>query len=208
MTDNTNDSGTFLITLARPNPENADALAQYSEEAPSLGMQYGMQLIAQFKVVDQIFGEHHAAIVSVVQFPDANAITGMFESEAYQPLIALREQAFTSIHYYISTPDQSLTIDNTEDKTYLLVTATPADKASLGEYQQHMRPMAASYGAQPIINIPIASTYLGEHPSALLSITEFPEPDSIRNFFGADEYQPFLPLREKALSHLNLYIAQ
>lgn len=208
MTDQTITTGAMLITLAIPNTDNPNALAEYTEKAPQLGIARGMQPIKQFKVVDQIFGEHQTAIVSVVLFPSVEAITDMFEADEYQLLIALREEAFKSISYYISAPDQSLTLDDTAGKTYLLVKAQPGDPASLKEYQQNLGSMAAGYGAQPITTIPLASMYLGDHPAAFLNITEFPDADAVRNFFGADEYQPFLPLREKALVNLNLYIAQ
>ncbi len=205
MTDNT---GTFLITLAVPNQNDPDALNEYTTKAPKLAMDYGLQSVVQFSIVDQIFGEHQTAIVSVVKFPSEEDIVNMFESEAYQPLLALRDRAFESISYYISPPEQSLSLGDTDGKTYLLVMAVPGDKQALGEYQQNLRPMAAQYGAQPLANVPIASMYIGEHPSAFLNITEFPDADSIRSFFGADDYQPFLPLREKALLNLNLYIGQ
>ena len=96
-----------------------------------------------------------------------------------------------------------------EKTVLLLILALPSpdDKEALQQYQQGAGPLSAKHGGKVLGKIAIAENFVGENPAAFLSIAEFPSDQAIKDFFNDEAYQSLIPLREKALSSLNLYLA-
>lgn len=197
-----------LVTLVLPNPQEQKAMGYYAKESGQLGQQYGATIVARFAVHEQLHGKRPTAIVGIATFPDINSIKDMFASDEYQALIPYREKALKAVNLYISQPIGSVNIKIDPEKSYLLTMAVPANKEALGQYQQSVGPIAGQYDARPLANIAIAETFLGDSPAAFLSIAEFTDAEAIKDFFNDDAYQPLIPLRDEALSDLNLYIAK
>ena len=200
-------SEVILITLAQPNPEEQEALMHYLTESLEVGKKYNAEIISRFDVMEHLIGNRPSFIVGVAKLDSAETVKAMFESEEYKVLIPYREKAFKSINLYISHPNQSVAIEKDSEKAYQIVMGVPSDKEALGQYQQGAGPIAGKLGARPVAKVAIAETYMGDSPAAFMSIAEFANADDIKSFFSDEAYQPLVPLRDKALNELNVYIA-
>ena len=195
-----------LITLATPDPAEQETMAYYAKASFELAQEYGVEVLVRSGVSEHLHGNRPTAIVGIAAFPDAETIKALFNSKAYQALIPHREKALKAVNLYISQPIKLPPIQVEENKAYLVTMAVPANKESLMQYQQGAGSIAGKYGAQPVANIPLAETFLGDSPAAFLSIAAFPDAEAIKGFFADDAYQPLIPLRDEALNKLNLYV--
>ncbi len=197
----------LLITLAAPNPAEMKAMGKYSQASGALAQQYDAKIIARFGVKEQIFGDIPAAIIGVAEFPSTEAIKELFGSLDYQKLIPLRDKALNAMNLYISPPDQSLASIEGGERSLLITLAAPVDMGALQQYQQGAGPLFAKHGGKGVAKISIAENFIGDTPAAFLSIAEFPSDQAIKDFFNDQAYQALIPLRDKALGSLNLYLA-
>ena len=98
---------TVLIVNARPNPDNQTALEAYKNQSMILFKAAGAKPLKKFKVKESLIGEQTPSLISMLEFPSEEVLKNVFESEAYQRLIPLREQAFLELNAFVS---QSLTL--------------------------------------------------------------------------------------------------
>jgi uncharacterized protein (DUF1330 family) len=90
-----------LIATAVPNPENMADMKAYMEQAGPLFAALGASPPKRMKVQEVVAGDA-AAIVLVMDFPDRDAVSAMFASEAYQALIPVRSRGFRSMNIWIA----------------------------------------------------------------------------------------------------------
>jgi uncharacterized protein (DUF1330 family) len=75
------------------NVKNNDRWAEYRSKVPQTLVQWGGELLFRGRRAEVLTGEHPYVDTVVIRFPDAKSITGWYNSEAYQALIPIREQA-------------------------------------------------------------------------------------------------------------------
>ncbi|MCO4746121.1 MAG: DUF1330 domain-containing protein [Proteobacteria bacterium] len=92
-----------LIATAIPNPENMDAMKTYMQKAGPLFDALGAGPANRLKVSEVVAGDG-TAIVLVMDFPDRDKLSAMFESDSYQALIPARSGGFKSINIWIAEP--------------------------------------------------------------------------------------------------------
>ncbi|MEM7126790.1 MAG: DUF1330 domain-containing protein [Chloroflexota bacterium] len=199
----------LLITLAAPNPDEQAAAGQYGRESGTLTSQYGANVITRLAITEKIHGDGPAALLGIAEFPSADSIRALFSSDEYKKLIPVRDKAMRSVNLYISQPDQSVENVGGLGKSLLITMAAPNpdEKDALGQYQQGAGPLAGKYGAKPLANVGIAEQIHGDSPAAFVSIAEFPDDDSVKGFFNDEDYQKLIPVRDRALRAINLYLA-
>lgn len=94
---------TLMIVNAVLNPEEKEAFTYYSEQSASLFKNAGAKLIGKYKIAENIVGDKKLQVVIVMEFPNSQAITNVFESEAYKTLLPFRDKAFTDLNAYIGS---------------------------------------------------------------------------------------------------------
>jgi uncharacterized protein (DUF1330 family) len=92
-----------LIATAIPNPENMADMKAYMEKANPLLQSMGASAPRRMKVGEVVAGQG-TAIVLVMDFPDREKLSAMFESDAYKALIPVRSRGFKSINIWIAGP--------------------------------------------------------------------------------------------------------
>ena len=75
------------------NVKDNDRWAEYRSKVPQTLVQWGGELLFRGRRAEVLTGEHSYVDTVVIRFPDARSITGWYNSEAYQALIPIREQA-------------------------------------------------------------------------------------------------------------------
>ncbi len=83
-------SAFMIVTITVKNPEK---LQQYIAKVQKVSAQYGAELLHRGKIGRALSGhdkDHDLAVV--VRFPSIEKIDAWYDSEEYQPLIALREE--------------------------------------------------------------------------------------------------------------------
>ncbi len=200
----------LLVTSAVPNPNGQEALAEYGKGSGALIGQSGGKPVARFTVTEQLYGDTPAAFISIAEFPSGEVARDFFNSAEYQALVPARDQALSSVNIYFSQPGLSAENIGGSGKSILIIVAAPNpnEKEALGQYQQGAGPLFGKYGGKPVANISIAEQFHGDSPAAFVSIIEFPNDEAVKGVFGDEEYQKLIPLRDKALSSLNLYFVK
>lgn len=77
---------------ARLRVKNPDALASYSKRAATIVGKFGGKLLFKGGADDILIGAIDLPNLAVFEFPDQDAITAFYNSDAYQALAAIREE--------------------------------------------------------------------------------------------------------------------
>jgi uncharacterized protein (DUF1330 family) len=72
---------------------DADKWAEYRSRVPGTLAPWNAELVFRGKQVEVLSGQHDYTDTVVIRFPDQESLSGWFNSDAYQALIPLREQA-------------------------------------------------------------------------------------------------------------------
>ncbi len=81
------------LMVSRIKVKDPAKLKQYLQDVQKVAAPYGAEMVFRGKRDKTIAGDDDNAMVVVVKFPDAASIDNLFSSEAYQPLVVLREEA-------------------------------------------------------------------------------------------------------------------
>ena len=73
--------------------KDAEKWAEYRGKVPASLARWGGEAILRGRRFAVLSGEHPHTDTVVIRFPDANAVTNWYGSQAYQALIPIREQA-------------------------------------------------------------------------------------------------------------------
>ena len=88
---------TTLIVNATPNPNEAEALAYYSEYAGAILKAHGGNLIGKYTIYETITEKALETNIMMMEFEDDTIIEALTSGEDYQKLIPYRDKAFTQI---------------------------------------------------------------------------------------------------------------
>ncbi|OJJ20399.1 hypothetical protein BKI52_18240 [marine bacterium AO1-C] len=92
---------TLMIVNAVLNPEEKEAFTYYSAQSTPLFKNAGAKPIGKYKITENIVGDKKLQVVVVMEFPNSQVITDVFESEAYKALLPFRDKAFINLNVYI-----------------------------------------------------------------------------------------------------------
>lgn len=90
---------TLLIVTATP--EDPEAMQAYGAHARELLVAAGGEFLSRGKTTESIAGEP-LGMSLVMRFPDAEAVKGVFASDAYAKLLPVRKRAFSSLNIAIA----------------------------------------------------------------------------------------------------------
>ena len=92
----------FLVTLALPNPNEQEALDEYRTGTRPIASKYGAKPLGIIGIAENFHGDMPAAFLGVTEFPDADAIKGFFNDEAYRKLAPSRDKGMSSLNLYLA----------------------------------------------------------------------------------------------------------
>ncbi len=95
------DSKTTLVVTATPDPNEMPAAQQYLQDVVPLLARAGGRLIKRVEVVRVISGRPSAMVV-VMEFDSARAITEVFKSNAYAALVPARDLGFREMNILLA----------------------------------------------------------------------------------------------------------
>ncbi len=81
-------------------PLDTEKLAQYSAAAAATIAQYNGEFIAKAPI-EALNGGEHRKVKVVIQFPDRDAAAGWYQSDDYQALTPLRDQAMDAVFHLV-----------------------------------------------------------------------------------------------------------
>lgn len=91
---------TKVVVLATPNPEKTAGAKAYSEAVQPLLKAAGVSPSFRGPVAEAVAGDTPPATVMLLEFPTDEAASAFFAQEAYQELVALRDDSFTRMEIY------------------------------------------------------------------------------------------------------------
>lgn len=91
----------LMIVNAILNPDEKEAFDYYSEHAAPMFKKAGGRPIAKHKITETLIGDHKLNVVSIMEFPDKQAILSVFESEENIELHTFRDRAFSDLNVFI-----------------------------------------------------------------------------------------------------------
>ncbi len=89
-----------VVALTSVNEDNIDALNTYIGVTTPLLEQVGARIVETYQTEKPVVGAVLPQTVTVVEYPDLDAVHRVFDGAEYTGLRHIREQAFT--HYQIS----------------------------------------------------------------------------------------------------------
>ncbi|MEM7339771.1 MAG: DUF1330 domain-containing protein [Actinomycetota bacterium] len=95
--------GVYLVTVAAPNPDGAEALATYQQAVGPLFSRHGAAPVAQLPVSDHPVGETPAGFIGVVTFPSAQAVDALFADPDYLAVVDARNEGLLALNLYVTT---------------------------------------------------------------------------------------------------------
>ncbi len=97
-----NEQKVTMLVTAQINPEEKQALAHYAEISGALFKSAGAVIKNKYTIENQIIGNNAMNLISIVEFPNEDVLTRVFNDEAYKALFPLRELAFLKLEAYVS----------------------------------------------------------------------------------------------------------
>jgi uncharacterized protein (DUF1330 family) len=91
----------FLLATGKINPENKHLLPEYSAKISELMIKGGGKMVSVFMVEEAILGDDIPQTLAVLEFPDAESIKKVVNSEEYKKRISIRDKCFTELNYFI-----------------------------------------------------------------------------------------------------------
>jgi uncharacterized protein (DUF1330 family) len=89
-----NESNTFLIVNAVPNTEDIQSFQSYLSQIVGVFVKFGGSNMQRFKTVESIMGQGGIKAIAIFEFPNAQAIKNMRNSEEFNALNDLRKKAY------------------------------------------------------------------------------------------------------------------
>ena len=90
-----------LIVTAIPIPNEMESVQSYLKDVMPILTGVGGKLVKRLKVSDVILG-NPSGMVLVMDFDSDNAITEVFESDAYKALIPVRDKGFAQMNILVA----------------------------------------------------------------------------------------------------------
>lgn len=84
----------------------------------------------------------------------------------------------------------------------------PNEPEALKHYLDKSAPLFKAAGATVLANYKIDRSLVGNSPTNVVKIMEFPSLSTLETVFDSNAYQALLPFREKAFLNLNIYISK
>ncbi len=81
------------LMIARINVKDQKKFEDYLKGNRSVAGPFGAEILFRGRAARALNGPDDHKVVVVVRFPDVESISGWFDSDAYQPLAVLREEA-------------------------------------------------------------------------------------------------------------------
>jgi uncharacterized protein (DUF1330 family) len=95
---------TTLLVTATPAEGQGEAMSRYLQGVQPLFAGAGGAPVKRVRVTDTVTGTAGAGMALVMDFANAEAIQGVFASDAYQALIPDRDTGFSNIEILITEP--------------------------------------------------------------------------------------------------------
>ena len=81
------------FVVAQVNIKIPEKFQEYAQHAAESMKPFGGELVVRGKKTKHLAGETHFENTAVISFPDEASINGWYESESYQKIIPLRNEA-------------------------------------------------------------------------------------------------------------------
>lgn len=91
----------YVIACITLNPDEPAAYKDYLGVTQPLIEEAGARITQSFPVGDVVVGDKPAESVMIVEYPDIEAVYGLFESDAYKSIIPIRDRAFKTYNVSI-----------------------------------------------------------------------------------------------------------
>lgn len=89
-----------VLAMTTRNPNSDDALDAYLSVVGPLMERAGAKLISRYEVGEKISGSELPQYLSIIEYPDENAVRQVFHDPSYIALKSVRDEAFS--HYDVS----------------------------------------------------------------------------------------------------------
>ena len=90
-----------LVVTAVPNADEMESVQAYLQGVMPLLTGAGGQLVRRLKTA-QVINGRPAGMVLVMDFPSVDAVTAMFDSDAYQALVPTRDRGFCEMNILVT----------------------------------------------------------------------------------------------------------
>jgi uncharacterized protein (DUF1330 family) len=85
-----------VLALTSVNPNDTESLSIYMATTSPLMERANAKILTSYAIAETIVGDAMPATVTIVEYPDMNAVQSVFQSSEYGLLKEIRAKAFTT----------------------------------------------------------------------------------------------------------------
>jgi len=185
----------MIVAIDIHDPET---FGRYVEQAVPLLQEQGGEILAATPNLTVERGAWPRQRLTLIKFPTWSQAELFYQSDAYQPVKALRESASDGDLVLVQgQPDsESDKLDGQSTPHYLLGTTTMTDTGWITEYMQKTPPASAKFGVQGLIMGGDFTVLEGNWPRESFVLLKLPSARAYQDFWFGEEYRAMKELRE------------
>lgn len=96
------DRPAFLVITSTPNPAKMEQLQSYLKQIMPVLLSGGGKPVGRYKVIEQLVGTDGPKSVAVLEYPSAQAINDVVDSDGFVALNELRSEVFERVDLMIA----------------------------------------------------------------------------------------------------------
>jgi len=175
-----------------------EAFGSYVEQAVPMLQEYGGVILAATPNLTVERGVWPRQHLTLIKFPSPSQAEQFYQSEAHQPVKALRKSASDGDLVLVQgQPDsESDKADDQSTPHYLLGTTTMTDTGWITEYMQKTPPASAKFGVQSLIMGGDFTVLEGNWPRESFVLLKLPSAQAYQDFWFGEDYRAMKELRE------------
>ena len=90
-----------IAALTTVRPENTEELSIYMATTSPLLQQAGAKILARFPIAETVVGQTEPTMLTIVEYPNHDAVSLVFDSSEYGLLSEVRQKAFSTYEIFM-----------------------------------------------------------------------------------------------------------
>ncbi len=94
-------SSAFLLISGTPDPDKSVQLQEYVSKVMAIHAAAGGKAVGKYSISEQLVGDGGAKLMAIIEYPNAEAVRNVVESEAFNALNTLRDEVYLDLNLMI-----------------------------------------------------------------------------------------------------------
>lgn len=188
-------------------PGGGDSLMSYFQQVFPVAKKYGVRALGRLVPTEAEVGDLVPHVIGMVEWPKLESFDGFMADADYRRLSSQRDAALERLVVTHLRAIENVEIRFDEDKVYELSglwIRPDGGRERLQDYDTRVRPIAAEYGARPLLRFASVRSAWGDFLPTEVRVTEWPDRQSLDRFRNDRRVAKLGQSRDSALSKLTI----